>query len=312
MGHFLIFPVGKYRILEIQNMDKWAVVNWFGEANYLVMVWMDSYWWVSWFAMATLGCLIAMSPLKSHHEHSFPELVAIQSRKAILLVGFALILLPIISLYIYDMSMKNELGDSNSEFVDWFIAMSMNKILGVPQCAYPALGMLLGWTGRFVYKRYAIPVYSALLKRLRNEQTRDDVTDIRNESQRFKAKNFLPSKHYKPSKIFVGLDEKNSPIFTPYSTWRETNMQVIGPTRFGKGVALGCLMDQGIRLFDDAMFYIDPKGDTFAPYILKAAAEAKGKPIESWGVAITNWATGHPFPVATAAPAWPDFNQRLD
>lgn len=259
-------------------MDRWAVVDWFGRANYRVMEWMDIYWWPLWLLLVATGSLIAMSPLKTHHEHQFHTLVAIQLRKVMLVVGLLSFIVPFVSLYIYDMTMKHELGDSTTVFLDWFLAMSARTFVGIPQWLYPALGLVVGWSGRFAFKRYAVPAYSAFLKLFRNEQTRDTVTDIRDESQRFKAKQFLPAKYYKKDRVFIGLDESNDPIYTPYSTWRETNMQIIGPTRFGKGVALGCLMDQGARLFNDSVFYIDPKGDKYAPYILKAAAEESGKP----------------------------------
>jgi hypothetical protein len=75
---------------------------------------------------------------------------------------------------------------------------------------------------------------------------------------------------------WLGLDEKNRPITIPIDTWFETNMQVIGPTRYGKGVILGTLMDQAIRR-GDGLFYVDPKKDHFAPQVMYQACKEAGR-----------------------------------
>ena len=54
-------------------------------------------------------------------------------------------------------------------------------------------------------------------------------------------------------------------------------MQIIGPTRYGKGVAMGCIVDQAIK-YGDAVVYIDPKRDTFIPQIMYQSAQENHRP----------------------------------
>ena len=220
--------------------------------------------------MIFVGCLIGMAPLSTHHEHPFYQIIFIWVRKTILWTGFIMIVLPFIMLYLYDMTMQNKLADSQQVWLNWFLNLAkQNRLIIFGSAAS-------GWTLRFIIKRYVLPTWSAILRSLRNTQTKENPTDIRQEASRFKVKDFLPYKHYKKGFILVGLDEKDKPVQIPASTWYETNMQVIGPTRYGKGVIMGSLMDQAIRR-GDCLFYIDPKKDKFAPHVMYQACQSTGR-----------------------------------
>lgn len=251
-------------------MDEWAVLNWFGENNYAVMQWSNEWWWWCWTGLFFFGTFIGMSPLSLHHEQSFLQIIGVWLRRVILFAGFTLICMPFIMLFIYDMTMQNELGDHTQEFLTWFKTLLLdNWWMLIP-------AMITGWTLRFCYNRYFLTFVSAIARKLRRRQSDDTPSDILEESDKFKAKDFLPSKHYTDKGMVVGVDDDDKPIVIPMDTWRETNMQVIGPTRYGKGVILGCLMDQITRI-GDTLFYIDPKDDKFAAHVMYQACKETGR-----------------------------------
>lgn len=241
-----------------------------GSINYSLMTWTHTYYWPSVAGLVFLAFLIGMTPLKYHHEHSFFEVVLTQIRKAIIWISVFLIVLPFIMLYLYDTTSNNNLLDSQNYFIEWFWALTKNNWFTL----FSSIGS--GLMIRLILKRYFLPTLSNLGKKMRNQQTKEKKTDIRDEQSKFNAKDFKPEKYYKKNQVLVGLTDEEKPIYIPYSTWKETNMQLIGPTRYGKGVILGCLMDQAIKS-NDALFYIDPKEDKFAPHVMYQAAKKAGR-----------------------------------
>jgi len=261
-------------------MDEWTVLNWFADTNYKAMEWSNEWWWWCWIGLFFSGTLISMSPLSLHHEQSFLEIVSVWIRRVILFTAFTLICMPFIMLFVYDMAMRNELGDHTSVFLKWFFNMAskspFESIEFISHWVLIVPAMMFGWTLRFCYNRYFLTFISSIARRLRRQQSDDKPSDILNENDRFKVKDFLPSKYYTDKGMVVGLDEDGKPIVIPRDTWLETNMQVIGPTRYGKGVILGCLMDQTIRK-NNTLFYVDPKDDKFAAHVMYQACKETGR-----------------------------------
>ncbi|WP_018694134.1 type IV secretory system conjugative DNA transfer family protein [Algicola sagamiensis] len=248
----------------------WQILDFFGKVNYSVMTWADtSYWWC-WAAIIFIGSLVGMSPLSSHHEHTFLETLSVFLRKGLLIVGFGLFILPFIMLYVYDMTTMNELFSGTQAFLQWFLNMTQKNGWSV----IPAF--LIGYFLRFSYNRYFLTLISKVKRYLRNTQSEDSISDIVEENAKYKSKDFLPNKYYKEGFIFIALDEHNKPIYVPLETWRETNSQIVGPTRYGKGVIIGALIDQVIRM-NDMCVYIDPKDDTFAKHLMYQACQATGR-----------------------------------
>jgi hypothetical protein len=252
------------------NGTETFLLDWFAVANYSLMKMMHAYWWQAWAGFCLLGAMIGMSPLKFHHEQNFRQIIFVVIRKAILYLSFLLLSLPLISLYLYDATTQNQLAQSQQTFIKWFIALAKDNWLD------PVAGLAVGFAFRFTFQRYVNPYISNLMRKLRNEVVEDKLSDIRSEADKYKAKDFDPQKHYKPDQVFVGLDAESKPIYIPLSTWLETNAQVIGPTRYGKGVLLGNLIDQSIRR-GDTVFYLDPKEDKFLPKIMQQACEDTGR-----------------------------------
>jgi len=130
---------------------------------------------------------------------------------------------------------------------------------------------------KMIYFRYLIPSVSSIKRKFRNVRSDEKESDIRDEKNSTKLKSFNPQKYYKKDHIFIALDENNKPLYVPIETWRKTNMQIIGPTRYGKGVAIGVIADQVIKV-GDSVIYIDPKNDQFIPQIMYQTALEEGRP----------------------------------
>lgn len=250
--------------------NKYSVLNWLAQTNYNVMLWIDSYWWSLWGLLFLVGGTISMAPIKIPLQHDFADVVLVKIRHVILIISAILFLMPIIMLYIYDTTQPSETLQSNEAYLAWFGDLAIKNWHVIP------VMLFTGWAIRVMTKRYLAPSYSALLRKLRNTQTSDTPSDIRSEAEKYKAKVFVPEKYYNKKSIVIGIGEDNKPLTIPNSTWYETNMQVIGPTRYGKGVILGCLMDQAIRR-GDQVIYIDPKKDKFAPHIMYKACLDSGR-----------------------------------
>jgi TraM recognition site of TraD and TraG len=137
-------------------------------------------------------------------------------------------------------------------------------------------GLALGVAVRVVWSRYVTPWLSQMEQRRLVRQEDHGRSDMRLEVGKLKTRDFEPRKHYKPGEMFLGLGPDNKPMYLNAKTFRETHMQVVGPTRFGKGVLLGVLLEQAIQA-GDAVVYIDPKADKFVPYIMADACEKAGR-----------------------------------
>ena len=218
-------------------------------------------------------CLfIGISPLTSCPTTTSFEMVLIIARKILVLMCMALISTAVfLWLFLYTGLYQDQPMQAFS------ITVNLYKDILQDQWLIPVIFGTSAVILRFILNRWGAPLCSSLLRRFRFLQPTQSPNDIQQEVNQYQRKDFDPAKYYQQDKIFIGLDQDNSPDYVSLDTWHETNMQVIGPTRYGKGVLLGCLMDQSIRL-GDALVYIDPKADTWAPHILLQAAKATSRP----------------------------------
>lgn len=269
-------------------MKKEAVINWIAETNYTLMNLMDSYYFEAAALMIFLGAAFRMSPILKKPDHTFTELLMIKMR-ILIVFGFGIwLFLPIFTLYIYDASQPQKSLESHNLFISWIVELSHRKWW------YLVTAFITGYIIRFCFMRFIMTYISALKRKLRFEQQSEKLSDIRDENKTYKTKDYLPSKFYKPGKRFVGLDKDNQPYYIDEEVYRQTHHQIIGPTRYGKGVLIGGLIDQAIRA-GDQVFYYDPKEDKFLPKIMYAAAKEAGRPF--YFIALHDKAPGswHPF-----------------
>lgn len=106
---------------------------------------------------------------------------------------------------------------------------------------------------------------------------RNKKTDVRN------IKDFLPepagkydpTQYFKKEGFFLGLGEGGKPIY--FNEERLPHVQVNGFSGSGKSVALGFLAAQCLQK-GQAVFYLDPKFDEWAPFVIADAARKAGVP----------------------------------
>ena len=254
-------------------MNEMDLFVWLNGINLRIMQFTNVFWWPILATLLFTGSLFRMVPFQMHHTHSFTQVMLIYVRKTIFWGVVVLLCYPLVMLFLFLMvpATQPEPGArSPAVFWQWLVSLAMEN------WTLPVNALAVGMFLNLLASRYVYPVWSALMRKIRVRQFYDVQSDIRKEATRFTAKHFVPNKYYKTGQTFIGLDEANQPIHVPLDTWHETNMQIIGPTRFGKGVILGTLMDQAIRR-GDALMYIDPKDDKFAPHLLYQACVETGR-----------------------------------
>lgn len=261
----------------MSDIDKALLASWseilgiIAKLNYSLMEVLNSYLYIFIFSIIFIASLIKLSPLKTHHEHSFLQMTAIAIRRLILWFVLATTVIVIGNFFAYTFtSISTPTNMLAAYWWKWFATISIDA------APYLVFAFVAAKAIRLICFRYGSPALSAFAKKLRNNQSKEKLSDIRSEHGRYKPIDFVPSKHYKKGFMLVGINPQKKPIRVPISTWLETNMQVIGPTRYGKGVILGGIMDQTI-INGDGLFYIDPKRDKFAPHIMYQQALKQGR-----------------------------------
>ncbi|KVE33129.1 conjugal transfer protein TraC [Burkholderia sp. TSV86] len=129
---------------------------------------------------------------------------------------------------------------------------------------------------RFVWDRYVMPKLSRVWRDARVSQEIDKQVDARDEIENLKSKSFEPEDYFVDGQIFYGLDEHDQPIYFGLQEFRETHHLVLGPTAYGKGIILQSVFKQVIR-YGFGVFYVDPKGDDWLPYMMQDEAKRAGR-----------------------------------
>jgi len=142
-----------------------------------------------------------------------------------------------------------------------------------------ALFAAAGAATYFVWLREGQPWLDARAERLtkRSSLERNKKTDVRQIGNFLLAveKRFDPREFFDQKKgFFLGLTGDRQ-AFWPTATL--PHVQVVGTTGAGKGVVLGSLAAQCL-VAGEAVFWLDPKDDEWAPHVLSDAAAKTGKP----------------------------------
>lgn len=221
----------------------------------------------AWVALAGAGALLAglgWAPVGTRADASTGELWAANFRKA---AWCLLFVVPMLLAVVLLTGRRLGVGEAAHA---WLVSQAWRY----------APGVLAAWMGalalRILCLRYLGPFVSAWLRRMRVEQQTDRKTDIREEIARFESRTFDPDLQTDLTKgVLMGQDASGQPNYLPWDVMLETHMQVIGPTRYGKGVLLGNVLRQCIRR-GMGVWYFAPKRDEHLPYILAEEAKAKG------------------------------------
>lgn len=248
---------------------EYQIQSWSNQSVQALSAWSYDYFVITLSMLICLTIVVGISPLFSSTQTTSREMIGIGIRKA-LVWSFSILasLLFVMSILVF--LTKKALLESFVVSVEYY------SLLLKTQWYWPVGLIPLTVVLKFSWSRWGSPVLSAMLYKRRKLQPTDSLSDISKEIQTYRQKDFNPSEYYNDTGLFIGLDDDSTPDYIPLSTWREINMQVIGPSRYGKGVLLGCLLDQITRI-GDGLVYIDPKADHWAPHVLYQAAKKAGR-----------------------------------
>lgn len=222
----------------------------------------------------SLAVLIIINPipLRTHmdKQESAIEVALIWVRR--LLVFTLVVLTFVMPFYIFSVfNLVNAETYKNVEVISKALIFSLFKA----HWWRIIVGIVAGIVIKALYERYVAPQLSSWWRTLRVNAVNDKLSDVRETIGTLQTKSFNPTDYYKESSIFFGLGQNNEPLYLSHSLFKKTNIQIVGPTRFGKGVLLGALLDQCLRA-DHSVIYVDPKDDEWLPWILwHSTAQAK-------------------------------------
>ena len=249
-------------------MDQ-QILYWAANLNFKLMSFAALYMRDSLYLIALLFTAIGITPLSPNKDQSNVEAMMVFTRKILLYSTYFLTIWIALMAMIFEFTNSENDPENFKKYLTFLNDVINPKILGLIVIGTLVLKM--------IYFRYLIPSVSSIKRKFRNVRSDEKESDIRDEKNSTKLKSFNPQKYYKKDHIFIALDEHNKPLYVPIETWRKTNMQIIGPTRYGKGVAIGVIADQVIKR-GDSVIYIDPKNDEFIPQIMYQAALEAGRP----------------------------------
>ena len=103
-------------------------------------------------------------------------------------------------------------------------------------------------------------------------------TDVR-KLKKIKYSPYDPVKYFKDNEYFLGMSHFEKPMYISNDDYRSRHIQILGQTGAGKGVATMQLLYQGV-FKGDGIYVIDPKGDKYAPHVLKKACDRYNVPFQ--------------------------------
>lgn len=231
--------------------------------------WLNDWMWWIFSAMLSTISLVGSSPLEHQQEDTLGQRLLVNLRLG-LLYGMLIIMivLPLLGYLFYNATSTPSIYFKT--YMMWYLQLAAHY------WRLALIAIIVPLAIRFSYGRYIATRWSGFKHRCRALLSKESLSDIRDEKEKYSYKNFDPVTYYKHDSIFFGMSGDNQPIYIPLGDWLETNLQIIGPTRFGKGILMGCLIDQAI-LNGYCVFYIDPKGDKNLPHIMADRAMQQGR-----------------------------------
>lgn len=254
------------------------------------MHWVDPQWWI-WVSFCIFVlCMIHLLPLQLKPEnHDFSDRIFLFLR--IVFIGSLGLLLffPVLFYLTFGMlTPSTRQAEASHVVLAWYLEMA-GDYWGLPLAAW-----IIGLTTNFCWHRYAAPYFSQMRRKLRVTQVEDKRSDIRTAQDDYQTKQFEPEKYFKEGYYFIAIDEEDKPIYIDVETFESTHSASIAPTGFGKGVEHGVLLTQSIRR-GNATWWIDPKGDKRAPYVLQQEAAKAGRPFIYLDLNPEGKGNWHPF-----------------
>lgn len=241
--------------------------------------------------------VLMISGAITHDDESTAfEMTLIWAKRALIIVLISW--LPIFGFALYALAWKLYGKDFAGRYIQEWISILWASAIDVSWRALPLIFLPLFL--KFAIWRWVKPFISSQWRRWGVLQSGDAASDIRVEFNRIKAKVFNPRDYYASGKIFWGLNQSGSPVYTPEDEFTKTHTKSIGPSQTGKGVMLGVLLDQAIHKGWGA-FFVDKKPDDFIPDIMRESVELNARG-ELLVLDLTGKLPGgyHPFKYGTA------------
>lgn len=236
--------------------------------------WIDPWFWLVASGFVFFLALLGVSPIQVETDSRATDILLIKIRQILMASLFMVIGVAPLTLFLFSL-FSSSADAAQAEFVLSVMGKTFLKYWTALSAA-----LLSGYVLGFMYERYIVPHISSWFHRIRVRQSGDALSDIRAEKARLNSKNFLPTKYYKKDMFFMGIDERDKPVYIPDKTWKTWNQKIIGPTQTGKGVHIGVQVDQAIRK-NMTVIIIDPKPDAHLEDIMRQACEGSGRALVS-------------------------------
>ena len=224
---------------------------------------------ISLSGIAMVVALVGTHPMRITQEQGFYELLRIRIRQVVYILAAATLLL--VPLLVY---FSTYMAYQSSEVFFLILRLSWHTILDYWWLILGGFFIISFW--RWTLNRLVPTYWSTLKRKYAFRVSKDSLSDIRAVIKNINAKEFNVKKHYKEGQMFVGLDSSDQPIYINDEEFITNNMQIIGPSQSGKGVAQQVFIDQGIRKGWNVIF-IDQKPDDFIPDIMRETCESVGR-----------------------------------
>lgn len=160
---------------------------------------------------------------------------------------------------------------------EWWFYVESFRVSLIEGCIIGAVASYMGWysIGRWLEPWCASKLQ--LATRMRNQTSPTDVRQLHSvlpKSRQFDPRKYFP-KARKANSIFLGLDDKNAPVYLSRNKFKKTHGQFQGLTGSGKSVEASVILSQCVA-YGDAVVVFDPKDDEWAPHVLRAACHEAG------------------------------------
>lgn len=162
----------------------------------------------------------------------------------------------------------------------WFVLDWIGKSPSVLYLFVHCISMAAGvWIGILALRKMP-PILERIGQGFtkKTEAERNKKTDVREIHKHLpdSEEEFNPRKYFKDSGVFIGISDKNEPVYLEKKAYPTMpHIQVVGTTGSGKGVVLAVLGSQWIAN-KEAVFFLDPKDDEWAPHVFADAARQAG------------------------------------
>lgn len=240
--------------------------------------------WVVTSALAVLLGCIGIAPTEPHANDTTTIAAAKLFRRLVrILVIFCVgIIPPLLALAMAGVGVQTTVAWS------WYRQLYPALLL------MPATGLVIGWGLAALSSKLIKPKMSSFFRKIAGEQSGDQMVDRRLENGKFSKIIFDAESLWECGYITLGvtqdidgelmkgdcrgLESKLTPVSIPIDTWRGSNVQCMGATTYGKGVAMTQAMMQQI-IAGDTVIAIDPKPDTYQAHLLHQAAKKAGRQV---------------------------------